>query len=98
MDTLVTKLSHVDGEAGRLVIAGYDVENLPGTFEDVWALLNGGEKPDFGPARAAAPRSAELMAAVAQLPSSSPVEVGAAVAALVGRKPADPKLTQAEDL
>jgi citrate synthase len=36
-----TKLSHVDGEQGRLVIAGHDVEQLAGsrTFEDVCALL-----------------------------------------------------------
>lgn len=46
-----TKLSHVDGEAGRLVIAGHDVEALPGTFEDVWAALNGAPRPDLGAAR-----------------------------------------------
>lgn len=49
-----TKLSHVDGEAGRLIIAGHDVEDLPGSFEDVWARLNGGPRPDFGAARVAA--------------------------------------------
>jgi citrate synthase len=39
-----TRLSHVDGEAGRLTIAGYAVEDLApcATFEDVsWLLLNG---------------------------------------------------------
>lgn len=36
-----TRLSHVDGEAGRLVIAGYDVEALAGhaSFEDLCAAL-----------------------------------------------------------
>lgn len=39
-----TVLSHVDGEAGRLIIRGYDVETLVGRsgFEDVAALLWGG--------------------------------------------------------
>src|SRR4029450_12876445 len=39
-----TRLSHVDGEAGRLTIAGYAVEDLAphATFEEVaWLLLNG---------------------------------------------------------
>lgn len=36
-----TRLSDVDGERGRLVIAGHDVETLPGimAFEDVCAVL-----------------------------------------------------------
>lgn len=36
-----TRLSHVDGQAGRLLIAGHDVEDLAGgmRFEDVAALL-----------------------------------------------------------
>lgn len=36
-----TMLSHVDGEAGRLIIRGYDLEQLAGvsTFEDVASLL-----------------------------------------------------------
>lgn len=36
-----TILSHVDGEAGRLIIAGFDLEQLAGraTYEDVTALL-----------------------------------------------------------
>jgi len=36
-----TRLSSVDGERGRLIIAGYDVEQIAGriTFEDVCALL-----------------------------------------------------------
>jgi citrate synthase len=36
-----TSLSHVDGEAGRLIIAGHDLEELAGhvDFEDVTAML-----------------------------------------------------------
>ncbi|MBB3018824.1 citrate synthase [Microvirga lupini] len=36
-----TALSHVDGEAGRLIIAGHDLEELAGrvSFEDVTAML-----------------------------------------------------------
>src|SRR5580692_7819745 len=36
-----TRLSDVDGERGRLVIAGHDVETIPGNlaFEDLCALL-----------------------------------------------------------
>ena len=43
-----TSLSHVDGEGGRLVIAGRDVEDLAGraTFEDVCGLMWTGELPD----------------------------------------------------
>ena len=43
-----TRLSHVDGARGRLVIAGHDVERLAGraTFEDVAALLWTSEWPD----------------------------------------------------
>jgi citrate synthase len=43
-----TRLSHVDGEAGRLTIAGYAVEDLApyARFEDVAYLLLHGELPD----------------------------------------------------
>jgi citrate synthase len=43
-----TDLSEVDGEAGRLVIGGYEVEDLTGhvTFEDACALLWEGDLPD----------------------------------------------------
>jgi len=43
-----TRLSHVDGEAGRLTIAGYAVEDLApyGRFEDVAYLLLHGDLPD----------------------------------------------------
>ncbi|MFI5302930.1 MAG: citrate/2-methylcitrate synthase, partial [Polyangiales bacterium] len=42
-----TRLSDVDGEAGRLVIAGHDVERLAGvaSYEDVVALLLDGALP-----------------------------------------------------
>jgi citrate synthase len=43
-----TRLSEVDGEAGRLVVAGHDVEELAGatTFEQVCGLLWGNALPD----------------------------------------------------
>jgi citrate synthase len=43
-----TRLSDVDGERGRLVIAGYDVESLSGriTFEGAVGLLWDGRMPD----------------------------------------------------
>ena len=42
-----TRLSDVDGEAGRLVIAGYPVEDLSGrlTFEEAVFLLRTGKRP-----------------------------------------------------
>ncbi|MDF2973776.1 MAG: citrate synthase/methylcitrate synthase, partial [Microvirga sp.] len=43
-----TSLSHVDGEAGRLIIAGHDLEELAGrvSFEDVVAMLWDGLVPN----------------------------------------------------
>jgi citrate synthase len=43
-----TRLSEVDGERGRLIIGGHDVERLAGevSFEDVTALLFRGHLPD----------------------------------------------------
>ena len=43
-----TRLSHVDGEAGRLIIAGYAVEDLApyASFEDVAYLLLHGRLPE----------------------------------------------------
>jgi citrate synthase len=43
-----TRLSEVDGERGRLIIAGHDVESLVGrvSFEEVVALLERGSLPD----------------------------------------------------
>jgi len=45
-----TALSHVDGDRGRLIIAGHDVEDLAARsgFEDVCALLWEGRLPDAG--------------------------------------------------
>ncbi len=42
-----TRLSHVDGERGRLVIAGYEIEELAGhaSFEETTWLLWNGELP-----------------------------------------------------
>src|SRR5262245_13146466 len=60
-----TGLSDVDGERGRLVLAGQDVERLAGTasFEQVCTLLWSGSMPDAS--RSAAERCA-LGAARAQ--------------------------------
>ena len=43
-----TRLSEVDGERGRLVVAGHDIERLAGSasFEDLTALLWHGALPD----------------------------------------------------
>ena len=43
-----TRLSHVDGEAGRLTIAGYAVEELApyASFEEVAYLLLHGRLPE----------------------------------------------------
>jgi citrate synthase len=51
-----TRLSHVDGEAGELIIAGKTVEQLAAgsTFEQACALLWDVAKVDLGPARATA--------------------------------------------
>jgi citrate synthase len=51
-----TQLSDVDGERGRLVLAGHDVEALAGRvgYEGVIGLLRAAPPPDLGAARAAA--------------------------------------------
>ncbi|WP_439575970.1 citrate synthase [Phreatobacter sp.] len=51
-----TVLSHVDGEAGRLIIRGHDLETLAGraSYEQVAALLWTGFAPDSGEGTAAA--------------------------------------------
>lgn len=67
-----TNISHVDGERGQLVIAGFDVEHLVRPFEAVAArvLAAGGAQVagDFGAARAAAwellPRLGDALDAV----------------------------------
>ncbi len=50
-----TALSHVDGEAGRLIIAGHDLEELAGrvAFEDVVAMLWRGPRAGLRIPRAA---------------------------------------------
>ncbi len=52
-----TVLSHVDGEAGRLIIRGSDLEDLAGhaTFEEATVLLWDGVVPDAPTAELAAP-------------------------------------------
>jgi len=91
-----TKLSDVDGERGRLVIAGHDVEELAGraSLEDVGELLLG-RRPSLGSARTAAFARLEklgdalanndgmdaLRAAVAHLPGDADAD---AVIAAVG--------------
>ncbi|WP_262031587.1 citrate synthase/methylcitrate synthase [Microvirga sp. Mcv34] len=49
-----TALSHVDGEAGRLIICGHDLEELAGrvAFEDVVAMLWTGLVPNIADPRA----------------------------------------------
>ncbi|MCG7392416.1 citrate synthase/methylcitrate synthase [Microvirga sp. ACRRW] len=49
-----TILSHVDGEAGRLIIRGHDLEELAGrvSFEDATAMLWDGLVPDASDPRA----------------------------------------------
>lgn len=49
-----TALSHVDGEAGRLIIRGHDLEELAGrvSFEDAVAMLWSGLVPEAGDPRA----------------------------------------------
>ncbi|MEP7125811.1 MAG: citrate synthase [Byssovorax sp.] len=51
-----TRLGEVDGERGRLIIAGHDVEKLAGevAFEDVVSLLAGGAVGDLATRRAIA--------------------------------------------
>ncbi len=56
-----TALSHVDGEAGRLIIAGHDLEELAGqvSFEDVVAMLWQGLVPDVADPRGLLGRARE---------------------------------------
>ena len=59
-----TLLSHVDGEAGRLIIRGYDVEDLAGriSFEEATALLWQGYVPAASDPRLLARTIAEARA------------------------------------
>lgn len=69
-----TRLSHIDGARGRLVLAGYDATELAlhRSFEDVWALLHDGVLPGddsfarrMGTLRAGA-IDADVLAAIAR--------------------------------
>lgn len=64
-----TRLSHVDGQKGELLIAGYAVEELApnATFEEVVYLLWHGTLPDAG----ALPAFREELAARRQLPQAT---------------------------
>lgn len=66
-----TRLSEVDGEQGRLVIGGHEVESLAGqrTFEEVFALLLRGALPNDAEREAIRAALAEArVAAFARLP------------------------------
>jgi citrate synthase len=103
-----TRLSHVDGEAGRLTIAGYAVEDLApyAAFEEVAYLLLHGRLPDEPEGarfardlagRRALPRAAaELLreAAAAQAPPMDALRMAAAVLSLGRREdPVDDAMT-----
>jgi citrate synthase len=91
-----TRLSDVDGEAGRLIVAGESIEKLAGTvsFETVFGRLMDEAAPDFGPYRARAwelvPKLHDvflmrngmdaLRASVGRLDSEDPLFVTAATA------------------
>jgi citrate synthase len=64
-----TRLSHVDGENGALVIAGYDLEQLAGrvTFEAAAHLLWTGRLPDAGETEALS----SAMTALRSIPEST---------------------------
>jgi citrate synthase len=103
-----TRLSHVDGEAGRLTIAGYAIEDLAphAGFEEVAHLLLHGRLPDSAELakfahdlseRRALPRAAVAVlheAAAAGAPPMDALRMGAAVLS-VGRAgpPEDDALT-----
>src|SRR5256885_1261568 len=97
-----TRLSHVDGEAGRLTIAGYAVEDLAphARFEEVAYLLLHGRLPeppelvrftqDLAARRALPPPRREVLREAAAAPAL-PLDVfrvGAAPPSL--RRPGDP--------
>ena len=103
-----TRLSHVDGEAGRLTIAGYAVEDLAphARFEEVAYLLLHGRLPepselvrftqDLAARRALPPAGGEVLRAAAAA-QALPMDVLRMVAALLslGRQenPVDDALT-----
>src|SRR5580765_1737721 len=73
-----TRLSHVDGDNGILIIAGYELEALAGrvTFEEAAHLLWTGHLPDFAEAASVASE----MAALRPIPDAALAVVRAAVA------------------
>src|SRR2546428_5163840 len=98
-----TRLSHVDGEAGRLTIAGYAVEDLAphARFEEVAYLLLYGRLPepselvrftqDLAARRALPPAGGEVLRAAAAA-QALPMDVLRMVAALLSLgRPEDPR-------
>jgi citrate synthase len=76
-----TALSHVDGEAGRLIICGHDLEELAGhvSYEDAVALLWNGLVPDIADPRSLIGKARErayahLAPLAPQLSGLTPVE------------------------
>jgi citrate synthase len=89
-----TRLSHVDGEAGRLTIAGYAVEDLAphASFEDVAHLLVHGRLPEPSErerfarelaARRALPRAASAVLRAAAASNAPPMDALRMAAALL---------------
>jgi citrate synthase len=84
-----TRLSHVDGTAGRLIYSGHDAVDLARerSFEDVWHLLHRGELPaDDAFARATvalrtAPLGHDTLAAIARTGGAPMAQLQAAIAA-----------------
>lgn len=82
-----TRLSHVDGQAGKLVIAGFLLEEIAprASFEEMVYLLWTGDLPDAGQLaefREALSRSRDLPAAVLDLLAASAAEEMSAMDAL----------------
>jgi len=99
-----TRISHVDGEAGRLTIAGYAVEDLApcATFEEVAYLLLNGRLPDdpecdrftrdLTARRTLPPAAVEILreAAAAHTPPMDALRMAAAILSLGGdQNPSD---------
>jgi citrate synthase len=89
-----TRLSHVDGQAGELVIGGYALEELAGrvSFEEAAHLLWCGKLPDAGELaalrhelaalRAVPQRTMDLMRRAAQAPPIDALRMGCATLSL----------------
>jgi len=83
-----TRLSHIDGARGQLVLSGYDATVLARdrSFEDVWGLLHDGALPE-GEAFArrvarlrAEPLAVDLLVALARRPGAPMAQLQAAIA------------------